>query len=971
MRLARILAAFLLVPIAAAQNPSDTPAEITGVKVSHQTETEIGVELATSALVRDAQVIATYPDLLILDLPGAVYRGLPRRIAVSQAGVRAIRLWMQSEEPALTRVAIEIDRTEQYLVSIEGGAVVLRVGPQLEGASASTPNTAEVTGKRSANPAARGSASANAASAIAGIFRRGPGKPTTYGNSKIRDGQPVRPDFGDSETSGAQNATQSSASQITPAPTDTQVAPAPPSDGSSDAKREAVVVEATPVAPGAVVPDTIGAAAVALANAEKSDAPSPEPSSGQPQTAIEIAATSTAKNASDASRPTVPAPIETPAIVAPTLHAAANPEITAKPVELAASAPPSSPEVLPKTSEPVTVASGSSPKEAAVVEPEPASKPSVSAEASSTGVAPDATNGDISATTAVANPGMRMEFHVKHVAQDSAYIDGGRSAGLSEGMKLVIRKPKSEAGEAGTNSSDPNDQVVAELVVVGVAETSAVTEIHTPKRTVVPGDIAYLSPADVEAMVQEHTLGAARKYPVVIAFSGDGEALDEEARAYVPKEPLPSVNRASARIGLDYTGTHMTDSSQTSFSGYGAVLRADFTRIGGTYWNLSGYWRGRLSSTSGTAQPTLQDLLNRTYHLGLTYENPNSRWVIGAGRLYLPWATSLDTLDGGYFGARLGHGLTAGGFGGSTPDPTSWNYSPNRHIAGGFLNEDRGSYDGVHYSLTAGGGKSFAMDQYTTPSGTGTTTGATTTATTSTYPDNRPFAFLENSVTYKRTFTVFDALQVDKPSANPAVASPGLGLSRNFLTVRYQPVSRLELEANETYFRDIPTFDPQLIGTGLLDKYLFQGFSGGVRVEVVKNITVYTDLGRSSRTGDATTSLNQMYGITFLKIPKLDLRADAHYSRFNSSFGSGTYRAFSLSRSVREEFHFEVLAGDQVFTSSLAGNQNAKFLTLNTDSALGAMFFLQGGFTIYRGQLQNYNQWDVTLGYRFDNKWKH
>ncbi len=730
MRLARILAAFLLVPIAAAQNPSDTPAEITGVKVSHQTETEIGVELATSALVRDAQVIATYPDLLILDLPGAVYRGLPRRIAVSQAGVRAIRLWMQSEEPALTRVAIEIDRTEQYLVSIEGGAVVLRVGPQLEGASASTPNTAEVTGKRSANPAARGSASANAASAIAGIFRRGPGKPTTYGNSKIRDGQPVRPDFGDSETSGAQNATQSSASQITPAPTDTQVAPAPPSDGSSDAKREAVVVEATPVAPGAVVPDTIGAAAVALANAEKSDAPSPEPSSGQPQTAIEIAATSTAKNASDASRPTVPAPIETPAIVAPTLHAAANPEITAKPVELAASAPPSSPEVLPKTSEPVTVASGSSPKEAAVVEPEPASKPSVSAEASSTGVAPDATNGDISATTAVANPGMRMEFHVKHVAQDSAYIDGGRSAGLSEGMKLVIRKPKSEAGEAGTNSSDPNDQVVAELVVVGVAETSAVTEIHTPKRTVVPGDIAYLSPADVEAMVQEHTLGAARKYPVVIAFSGDGEALDEEARAYVPKEPLPSVNRASARIGLDYTGTHMTDSSQTSFSGYGAVLRADFTRIGGTYWNLSGYWRGRLSSTSGTAQPTLQDLLNRTYHLGLTYENPNSRWVIGAGRLYLPWATSLDTLDGGYFGARLGHGLTAGGFGGSTPDPTSWNYSPNRHIAGGFLNEDRGSYDGVHYSLTAGGGKSFAMDQYTTPSGTGTTTGATTTATT-------------------------------------------------------------------------------------------------------------------------------------------------------------------------------------------------------------------------------------------------
>jgi hypothetical protein len=26
---------------------------------------------------------------------------------------------------------------------------------------------------------------------------------------------------------------------------------------------------------------------------------------------------------------------------------------------------------------------------------------------------------------------------------------------------------------------------------------------------------------------------------------------------------------------------------------------------------------------------------------------------------------------------------------------------------------------------------------------------------------------------------------------------------------------------------------------------------------------------------------------------------------------------------------------------------------------------------MYRGQMQNYNQWNITLGYRFDNKWKH
>ena len=330
--------------------------------------------------------------------------------------------------------------------------------------------------------------------------------------------------------------------------------------------------------------------------------------------------------------------------------------------------------------------------------------------------------------------------------------------------------------------------------------------------------------------------------------------------------------------------------------------------------------------------------------------------------MYLPWATSLETLDGGYFGGRLGHRTTLGVFGGSTPDPTSWNYNPTRHLGGAFFNAEGGSYDGFHYSSTSGFGEDFENVQYSTTTPTGTTT--------ANYDDKRPFTFVENSISYKRDFSIFQALQVDRPSGNPTTLSPGTGISRSFVTVRLQPFSRLEFSANHTYFRDIPTFDAQLIGTGLLDKYLFQGFSGGVRVEVVKKISVYTDLGRSSRSGDATTSLNQMYGITFAEIPKIRLRADVHYSSFTSSFGAGIYRAFSLSRSIGDRFHFEALGGDQSFTSSLAGNQSAKFFTSNIDTSIGALLFLQGGFTVYRGQLQNYNQLYVTLGYRFDNKWK-
>ena len=194
------------------------------------------------------------------------------------------------------------------------------------------------------------------------------------------------------------------------------------------------------------------------------------------------------------------------------------------------------------------------------------------------------------------------------------------------------------------------------------------------------------------------------------------------------------------------------------------VFRGDITRIGGTYWNLSGYWRGRLTKESAASQQTLQNLINRTYHLNMTYDNPNSTLVAGFGRLYLPWAPSLDTIDGGYFGKRLSKGAMLGVFGGSTPDPSSWDYSPNRVIGGAFINFEGGEYDGFHYSSTSGAGVSMVN-----------------------WAIDRPFVFFEDSVSYKRNIAVYESAQLDSPKGNSSTPSPGPGLGRNFFTLRVNP----------------------------------------------------------------------------------------------------------------------------------------------------------------------------------------
>ncbi len=652
-------------------------------------------------------------------------------------------------------------------------------------------------------------------------------------------------------------------------------------------------------------------------------------------------------------RPMAPAPQSQPASASTGSSAG---QASFEQNQIAVTKPPAAVSVSPTTAVPPAVAAApvipaTVPAAAASPETEKETKPK--RDESAPGVSTTAAEppGAVAGKTATViarsdDPSLRTVFKVKYVAEGVAYLEGGRAQGLTEGMKLEVEETNLPAKQ-GDSASAADPRVVAELEVTAVAETSAVTDIHTPKRPVKAGDLAYLSTSDAEALVQQRALSATRQYPAVISFT-EGDTLDEEARELVPRPPLPSVNRARGRIGFDTMETISHGVNSITSSDVGVAFRGDITRIGGTYWNMSGYWRGRLTRESAASQivsqQTLQSLINRTYHLNMTYDNPNSTLVAGFGRLYLPWAPSLDTIDGGYFGKRLSKGTTLGVFGGSTPDPSSWDYSPNRIISGAFINFEGGEYDSFHYSSTAGAGVSMVN-----------------------WAIDRPFVFVEDSLSYKRDIAIYESAQLDSPRGNSATPSPGPGLGRNFFTLRVNPHPRVELDFNYNYFRDVPTFDATLVGTGLLDKFLFQGFSAGGRVEVWKQVWLSTNLGRSNRTGDSQASLNEMFGITFGRLPWLKVRADAHYARFNSSFGTGSYQSFTLSRQMSDRLRLEILAGQQNFASTVTTNNRARFLTGTVETTLGPHYYLQGSFTTNRGNL-SYDQFMFSLGYRFDSK---
>ena len=182
--------------------------------------------------------------------------------------------------------------------------------------------------------------------------------------------------------------------------------------------------------------------------------------------------------------------------------------------------------------------------------------------------------------------------------------------------------------------------------------------------------------------------------------------------------------------------------------------------------------------------------------------------------------------------------------------------------------------------------------------------------------------------------------------------------------MRYQIHPRVELNLTDTYFRDFPTFDPLLVGTGLLDRYLFQGLSGGVRVQLPKKISVYTDLGQSSRTGDKSTSGDQLYGISLGQIGKTGMQLDFHYSKFSSSFGSGTYKVGSLSRSLGESaIQYSRWSPDPEHDAY--HNRHHPLRHLYVDWSPGRQIFFEGGYTWQRGGTMNYDQFTFMVGKRF------
>ena len=232
---------------------------------------------------------------------------------------------------------------------------------------------------------------------------------------------------------------------------------------------------------------------------------------------------------------------------------------------------------------------------------------------------------------------------------------------------------------------------------------------------------------------------------------------------------------------------------------------------------------------------------------------------------------------------------------------------------------------------------------------------------------DRPFAFFENEASYKGKISAYHSLIVDSPQGvSTNGIRPGTGVSHSYFTLHYQPKPVVSFDLYHNFFRDVPTAVTTIVGTGVVDKLLFQGVSAGTRVKPNRYFTLYTTIGTSDKTGDTHRTLNRMFGATWNEIPRTGIRADYHYSKFDSSFGTGNYSVLSLSRQLTNRMYWNVQLGNQDVESQHTLNCFSKFVDDSVDVNLGRHSYLQSGYTYVKGDTLNYRQWYLSWGIRLD-----
>ena len=268
---------------------------------------------------------------------------------------------------------------------------------------------------------------------------------------------------------------------------------------------------------------------------------------------------------------------------------------------------------------------------------------------------------------------------VRYRSADTVYLDAGSTAGLTAGERLEVFR---------------DGRVIAILEVVYLAEHSASARVVEGNADVRPGDRVRRLP------------DAAPPTP----------PRADEAPAPPPPEPPPprrpvdrrAETRISGTVTFDWEGFSDGGEAARDWQRTALGLRLRGSDLGGLPLGVrvrlraSEVERDRAYLSGLVPESESRD---RLYELALSWEPPEGRWALRAGRLGASPYAGIGYLDGALGEVRLAGNLSVGAFAGRRPVIEELGFDGDGSQVGGFLRlaPRNGAGDFRPWQLVVGG----------------------------------------------------------------------------------------------------------------------------------------------------------------------------------------------------------------------------------------------------------------------------
>ncbi len=512
---------------------------------------------------------------------------------------------------------------------------------------------------------------------------------------------------------------------------------------------------------------------------------------------------------------------------------------------------------------------------------------------------------------------------VKYVSKSAIYIDVGRLNGV-------------EIGDSGSVFRVSNR--IAHLEVIFVADNSSSCKTIDQQAEISVGDSVAMT-VSTPIVKQEITklTEPDRKIESDPQIKTDSELVDRTRK----EEP----NRFSGRFGAQYFAQDNLDDLDYDFSQPSFLVRAEVENIMGSHHNLSVRMRGRKNIRSRELSDVTTTRWNsRVYELSLVYDNPQTNYTYGAGRIIPSGAGGLGYMDGLTFSYRFNEMNTVGLFGGTEPDGETSRMSNDELKLGTYISYEKGSYRTQRIQSLLSLSGIYYKGQI-----------------------DREFLYTRNSYSIGSTWSFYQSgeLNLNRGWRKDSSATT-FQISSFQFSARWKPIRSTSITFGYNNRRSVRTYDNKSIADSLFDDATRQGFRVRSSIRLPLNIRFSLSGNIRTRASDNSSTYSGSTGLNFYDKWITHIKLTTRCSYFSNLYNRGSQCNISLSRSIVSDLDLRIEGGFSEYKLEQAGNQvKNNWVKLDLDYRITKNTYSAISYELNRGGSLKANRLFVDMGVRF------